>query len=226
MTFQPPPPPPSGPPQDPNDPQQGYPQQGYPQQGYPQQGYPQQGYPQQGGQWGPPPAQPAPAHRPARPGGSFDPKSVNTLDWAILAAGVLAFVFSFFGYYTFSGLGFSVSENAWNGFFGWFAMLLALVGSGVVAAELFAPHVRLPFPNRLVGLGAYALATLCVLLALFLVPGYHGLSVSSGVDKGHGAGYWLSLIVIVAGLAVSYLRFEQTGGQLPIGTNRPRAAGG
>ena len=61
------------------------------------------------------------------------------------------------------------ASNAWHGFFGWFAMLLALVGSAVVALELFKPEVKLPFPNRLVGLGAYALATLCVILALFVV---------------------------------------------------------
>jgi hypothetical protein len=169
--------------------------------------------PPPGSQWGPPPGQPA------RSGGSFDPKSVNQLDWGILAAGVLAFIFSLFDYYTYSvsagPYSASVSFSAWHGFFGWFAFLCALVGSVVVAMEIFAPHTKLPFPNRLIGLAAYALATLCVILALFIFPGsdYSG----AGIDEGHGFGYWASLVVIVAGLVLSFMRFQQTGGQLPIG---------
>ncbi len=163
-----------------------------------------------------PPAPPPPGgHRPA----AFDPKNVNSLDWGILAAGLLAFIFSFVSYYTytvsFSGFGGATgSWNAWHGFFGWFAMLCAVIGSGVIAVELFAPTVKLPFAARLTSLAAYALATLCVVLALFLVPnpgGYGG----PGIDKGHGIGYWLSLIVIIAGLVLTLMRFQQGGGKLP-----------
>ncbi len=200
MTFQPPPPPPQGPPP----------------QGPPPQGPPPQGPPP--GQWGPPPGGPGGS------GGSFDPKSVNQLDWGILGAGVLAFIFSFVSYYSYSGKGafasqYSVDSSAWSGFFGWFAMLLAIIGSAVVALELFMPHVKLPFPNRLIGLGCYAVATLCVILALFVVPDYlgGGPGYDSAVDEGHGFGYWISLIAIVAGLVLSFMRFQQTGGQLPIG---------
>jgi hypothetical protein len=89
------------------------------------------------------------------------------------------------------------------------------------------PHVKLPVPNRLVGLGAYAVATLCVILALFVVPDYNGISVPSSVDTGHGIGYWISLIVIIAGLVLSFMRFQQTGGKLPIsgGAKPPNAPG-
>ncbi len=252
MTFQPPPPPPppeeSGgqPPQGPPPgapPQSGAygppPQGGYgappPQGGYgappPQGGYgsppPQGGYgaPPAQGQWGPPPGQP---YGPPSGGGSFDPKSVNPLDWGILGAGALAFLFSFVSYYTYSYRGTDLgSLNAWHGFFGWFAMLLALIGSAAVAAEIFAPHVKLPFPNRLIALGAYALATLCVLLALVVVPGA-GDFFNNSVDEGHGFGYWVSVIVIIAGAVLSFLRFQQTGGQLPagMGGRRPGIGGG
>lgn len=160
------------------------------------------------GQWGPPPSGAPGPH-------NFDPKNVNSLDWGIVGAGLLAFIFSFVSYYTFSAGGYSVSENAWHGFFGWFAMLAAVVGSGVVALELVAPQVKLPWPSRLVGLIAYAVATLCVILAIFIIPGYLGVDVPSGVDKGHGAGYWISLIVIVAGLVLSLMRVQQTGTKLP-----------
>src|SRR3954454_7910684 len=125
MTFQPPPPPPGGNPPPPPPPPPG--------------------------QWGPPPGGAPGPH-------SFDPKSVNQLDWGIIAAGLLAFIFSMFSYYTVDvnirGLGSgSESASAWHGFFGWAAALLALVGGGLVAMELFAPQVKLPVKTRLASLG-------------------------------------------------------------------------
>ncbi|MGH8961539.1 MAG: hypothetical protein ACRDWT_10065 [Jatrophihabitantaceae bacterium] len=187
---------------------------------------------------GPPPGGPPPGAwgPPGRPGQPFDPKSVNQLDWGILGAGVLAFIFSFVSYYTVtvSGGGFSAtgSENAWHGFFGWFAMFCALAGSALVAMVLFAPQVKLPVPARLAGLGLYTVATLCVILALFVFPG--GSYSGPGIDEGHGFGYWISLIVIIAGLVLSLMRFQQTGGQLPgalanmptIGGHRPGGPAG
>lgn len=140
------------------------------------------------------------------------------MDWGIIAAGVLALLFSFFSYYTasvsVSGLGsYSGDENAWHGFFGWFAALLALAGAAVLAAEFLAPQVKLPAPGRLLTAGLFALATLCVLLALLVVPVQtHGVK---GVNIGHGVGYWLSLIVIIAGLVLSILRLKATGARLP-----------
>jgi hypothetical protein len=146
------------------------------------------------------------------------------LDWGILGAGALAFIFSFISYYTYSYGPYSTSFSAWHGFFGWFAMLCALVGSAAIALELFMPHVKMPFPNRLIALAAYALATLCVILALFVTP---GPDVSgTGIDEGHGFGYWASLIVIIAGLVLCFMRFQQTGGKLPIGGGSGPRPGG
>lgn len=201
MTFQPPPPPPpAGPPPPPGGPPPG------------QWGPPAGNQPQ--GQWGPPPG--GGQYRPAPAG--FNPKTINPLDWGILAAGALAFVFSFVSYYTYSVKGFGSLGtghwNAWHGFFGWFAMLCAVIGSVAVGLAIFAPQVKLPVPNRLVGLGAYALATLCVILALFLVPTPGGIG-GSELNKGHGFGYWISLIVILAGLVLSLMRLQQSGGKLP-----------
>lgn len=185
MTFQPPPPPPGDNPPPPPP-------------------------PPPPGQWGPPPG--------GQGGSAFDPKNVNPLDWGILAAGLLAFIFSFVSYYSYSYRGVDIGHwNAWHGFFGWFAMLLALIGSAVVAMELFAPQVKMPWANRLIGLAAYAVATLCVILAIFIIPGDTGGADAFGVhiDKGHGVGFWISLIVIIAGLVLSLMRFQQTGGKLP-----------
>ncbi|MCW2494426.1 hypothetical protein [Jatrophihabitans sp.] len=163
------------------------------------------------GNWGPPPGQP-----PAG-GGSFDPKSVNSLDWAILGAGVLAFIFSTFSYYTvsasYAGYTSSGSESAWNGFFGWFAALLAVIGAAAVALTLFQPNVKLPLPNRVISVLAFGLATICVILALFVYPG--NVPDLKGLDRGHGFGFWISFIVIIAGLVLSLMRAQQTNTALP-----------
>jgi hypothetical protein len=197
MTFQSPPPPPPPPPASggqggPTSPQAGY------------------GPPPPGQGWSAPPTSPYGSPRP-----TIDPTSVHSLDWAILAAGTLAFIFSFVDYYTVGPFGLT----AWHGFFGWFAALGAVAGSAAVAVEVFSPQARLPIGNRLAGLGAYALATLCVFIALFVYPG------SSFELVGHGAGYWLSLIVIAAGAVLSFLRFQQTGGSLPGSMSGPGSSG-
>jgi hypothetical protein len=189
----------------------------------------------------PPPAAPGyqqpPAHsfdQPAAAGGvgqqfqnfdpktlqNFDPKTVNPLDWGIIGAGVLAFIFSFFSFYkysvSFAGFSQSASVSAWHGFFGWFAVLIALLASIVLALQLIA-KITLPFPLRTVVLGAFALATLCMLLALFVVPGNTGGATGLGVkvDKGHGFGYWITFLAILAGTGLSFKRFTDTGGKLP-----------
>ena len=144
MTFQPPPPPPQGPPP----------------QGPPPQGPPPQGPPP--GQWGPPPGQSG-----GSGGGGFDPKSVNQLDWGILAAGFLAFIFSFVSLLhrrtvTVGGRSIDVSGGSASA---WHEVLAAASSAGSRCCSrssarssshstLFMPHVKLPFPNRLVGLGA------------------------------------------------------------------------
>lgn len=183
---------------------------------------------------------PTPPPPPARSGG-FDPKTVNPLDWGIIGAGALAFIFSFISYYTASvdtsgtcpaGIDASISSagsesaSAWHeifggGFFAWFAMLFAILGAVSVAIGLFAPTVKLPVAARLGGLGFFAAATVFIIIAIFVSPGdsyeqtFAGCTVEAGI--GHGFGFWASLVVIIAGLALSLMRFQATGGQLPGG---------
>jgi hypothetical protein len=179
-----------------------------------------------------PPAAPPPAAGNRSMGGfdpanlqNFDPKSVNPLDWGIIAAGVVAFIFSLFAFYTYSvsisiaGLAktsSSASWSAWHGFFGWFGVLLALIGALLLAAQLIA-KVTLAFPVRTVVLGLFGVATLCLLLALFVVPGNTGGSDLFGVhvNKGHGFGYWICLLAVLVGTGLSVKRFTDTGGKLP-----------
>ncbi len=148
-------------------------------------------------------------------------QSAHTYDLGIMAAGLLAFLFSLFPFYSYglnlggltggiSGLEQSTSVTAWHGFFGWFGVLLALAGAVVVALSVFG--MRLGIPTRLAALGAFAAATLCLLLALFVIPGKadcQGISACEGaVSYGHSFGYWATLLVVIGGLVLCVLRRE------------------
>ena len=217
MTFQPPPPPPAGPP--PAGPPPGSPPPP------PPPGQPPAGPPGPG--WG------SPANR---PGGGFDPKSVHQYDWAILGAGVLFFIVSFFPWYSYQlkgcGTGFngcySDTGTAWGGILTLLATLLVIIATAAIALEVFMPQVKLPVPNRLIALGAYALGVVFVLIAIALVPGYSvgGVDVPDSVlDKSHDWGFWVGLVVIVVGAAFTFMRFQETGGQLPWNANRGSSRG-
>ncbi len=161
----------------------------------------------------PPPPQEwaAPPPPQAAQSSAFNPAEVSPYDWGILAAGFLAFIFSLFSYYTASFAGISASESAWHGFFGWFAALVALLSAGLLAVQIFAPATKLPVPVRLTVLIGFAVAALCVILAGLI----DAESLPSQISSGRGAGYYLSLIVILAGGVVSFLRLRETGGSLP-----------
>jgi hypothetical protein len=197
MTFQPPPPPPGGNPPPPPPP----------------------------GQWGPPPGGGSPSSQ-----GGFDPKNVNPLDWGIVGAGVIAFFFSFIDFYDGAdveagGRSATVDTGAYSawhdviggGFWSWFAMVFAILGAVAVAMSLFAPQVKLPLPNRLAGLALFAAAALFEIIGIFVTPGDSSSFGSSDVDVSlnHGFGFWISLIAILAGLVLSLMRLQQTGGKLP-----------
>jgi hypothetical protein len=159
------------------------------------------------------------------PGGNgmqnFDPKTVDPLDWGIIAAGVVTFIFSLFNYYTykvsFVGITQSASVSGWHGILSPIATLLAIAAAILLAVDVIA-KVRLAIPVRLVVLGAFALASLLLLLALFVTPvntsGFGALGVK--VNKGHGIGYWISLLAVLAGTGLAFKRFTDTGGKLPV----------
>jgi len=175
-----------------------------------------------------PPAQPGGFHAAATGFGydrtalqNFNPSSVNPLDWGIIAAGIVAFIFSLFKFYkytvTIGPISTSGTVSAWHGFFGWFGVLIALLTALLLAAELIA-RMQFPFPTRLVVLGGFVIALICELLALLIVPGDTGGANGEfgiKIDKGHGFGYWITLIAVIAGTALAYKRFADTGGKLP-----------
>jgi hypothetical protein len=161
----------------------------------------------------PPPSEPPPPSGSGRPASSMNAdqmkaavQGANQYDLGIIAAGVLVFLLSLFpGYYTFDVGAVDGSYNAWHGFFGWFAAVLALAGAGLLAARLFA-NVSLPFPTRLTVLGLFGAALLFVIIAGLTWAGQDTGGVDIGKYTGHGFTYWLSLILIIAGGALAFMR--------------------
>ena len=237
------PPPATGPPPGYGAPRPYGPPSGYgapPQGGYGQQpGYgPPPGYPPAPGYGTPPPSgapsgygapgQPgdprwaAPGSPYPSPGSGTDFKAVNPFDWCIMGAGVLAIIFSFFSYYTASThievFTLTKGYSAWHGFFGWFAAVVALLAAAVLSVVVLG-HVSVPFHRQATMVG-FALATVSVLVALWVLPGNvpHG----TGVSNGRGVGYWLSLIVIAIGLVLAFIRMRNNGA----GRQNPSGVGG
>ena len=224
-----------------------------------------------------PPNQPGPPSGPP-PGGYGPPQgaggssaaaprasSVNPLDWAVLGAGLLALIFSFFSFYTYDAKGPAKaackassgdipgvlkplcsgdSASAWHGFFGWAGVVLIVLGALAVALAVFMPQVALPVSARLVGAGLAALGTILVLIALFAPPDWPPVSdlitnedqYNKAVDNGAGFSLYVVLILGLIVTALSFLRFQQTGGALPgrsgvsssggFGQSAPGAPGG
>jgi hypothetical protein len=138
-------------------------------------------------------------------------QGANPYDLGIIACGVLAFLLSFFPYYTASFAGFSDSEGAWHGFFGWFAALLALAAAVLLALRLFGVHVLDAAMTRLACLAGFGVALLCIIIALFVTPGIGGCgSFCDGIDFGRGFGFWASAIIVVGGTVLSFLRKDAT----------------
>jgi hypothetical protein len=173
----------------------------------------------------PPPADPAPTYEPppaaptARSGASgmtadqfkSTVQTANPYDLGIIGAGILAFLLSFFPYYTYSAFGFSTSWSAWHGFFGWFAALVALAAAALLALRLFGIHVLDSNMTRLACLVGFGVSLLCIILALFIDPsGVDCGGVDCGLDKGHGFGYWASAIIVIGGLVLSFMRKDAT----------------
>jgi hypothetical protein len=177
----------------------------------------------------PPPAAPTPpAEQPAAPaagGSQYDFAQARTTlqgahkyDLGIIAAGLIAWLAGFMSFYTasasFGGNSVSAHASAYHGFFGWFAVWVALAGAVVVALALFKVVSNLPMPLYQIASAAFGLALLCLILAFFITPGGDACSGTSGLgvscDTGHGFGYWLALLAVLAGLGLSVMRMRES----------------
>ena len=244
--YPPPPPPPPGQTYGP-PPGQGYgppPGQSYgppPGQAYgppPGQGY---GAPQ-GQSYGPPPGQQGFPPSGGQPGGpasgsglNIDVSKVGTLDWIVLGLGVLALIFTFFGWVSSSGFGVSASAGAWHEYW-FFAPVLILAVVVIRALQIFVRQVK---QVRIFWLALAALlAVVIAIIALIEIfaqtsdssltgdqcAGLTGSALDacqSTVDAfdisiGPGFGIWAFIIL---GLALAYfllLSAQRNGEKLPV----------
>ena len=178
----------------------------------------------------PPPASPTPPPAAPSAGASagsyqFDAdkakaaiQGAHKFDLGMIAAGVVAWLAGFMPFYTasasFAGHSVSAHASAYHGFFGWFGLWVALATAVLVALPLLGVNLRLPVPAAQAALGGFGLALICLILALFITPGGDACSGASafGVDcnTGRGFGFWLALILVIAGTALAFLRARET----------------
>jgi len=151
----------------------------------------------------------------------FDPKRVTTLDWVVIGAGGLAFIASFFHWYTasvsFGGLKQSHGISAWSsGFAAWFSVVLLMVAAGLVLAAAAGQEVKLPVPLPLVTLGLSALALLLIILRWLTFPSAKdelgGLSDGLDASSGAGIGLYIGLVCALAAVVASFMIFRAAGG--------------
>jgi len=142
-------------------------------------------------------------------------KAIDGTDLALIGIGVLLFILSFLAYYKYvvtvdlgplGGEGSSINISAWHGFFGWFAVVLALFGIALIVLPLLG--IALPARVPTVTYGLFVAAFVSVLLALFVIPGdTSGVGLlGMKVDKGHGVAYWLSFVVALVGAVLGGAR--------------------
>ncbi len=175
----------------------------------------------------PPPAAPSATPAASYPtGGGFDAdkataafQNAHKFDLGMIAAGVVAWLAGFMPFYTasasFAGHSVSGHESAYHGFFGWFALWVALATAIIlVALPLLGVNLPLPVPAAQAALVGFGLSLLCLILALFITPGGDACNGASafGVDcsTGRGFGFWLALILVLAGTALAFLRARET----------------
>jgi hypothetical protein len=158
----------------------------------------------------------------------FDVKQVTPLEWTGAGAGALAFIVSFFPWYSidFEGFG-GGSLSAWNtGFLAWFSVLLLMVAGGLV----IAPHFGVKVDRvQMIWLILAGVATVFILIRWLTLPddgglGGLGLLGESSVSSGAGFGLIVGLIVSIASTVAAFLAFRAAPKTLPGGANPAAAA--
>lgn len=154
----------------------------------------------------------------------FDLKRVTPLEWAGIGGGALAFIVSFFPWYSVDYAGFGGSLNAWGtGALALFAVLLLMAAGGVV----LAPHLGLKIDRLpLIWLGLSGLATVFILLQWLILPDDGGVGDfgggilgDSGFDSGAGFGLIVGLILAAASTVAAFLAFRAAPKTAPGGQN-------
>ncbi len=140
----------------------------------------------------------------------FDVKRVTTLEWAGIGAGLLAFIVSFFPWYSVSYAGFGESISAWNtGIGAWLPILMLMAAAVLIALPHFGVQVaRVP----LIWLSLAAAAVVIIVLRWVTLPDDGGLGTGlltdSGLEAGAGFGLFVGLVVAIASGVAAFLAFR------------------
>jgi hypothetical protein len=141
----------------------------------------------------------------------FDVKRVSTLEWAGIGAGLLAFIVSFFPWYSVSYAGFGESISAWNTGIGAWLPVLMLMAAGVLVA---LPHFGVQVARvQLIWLGLAAASVVIILLRWLTLPDDGGLgggilTGESGFEAGAGFGLFVGLVVAIVSGVAAFLAFR------------------
>lgn len=152
-------------------------------------------------------------------------KSVSTNDAAVLGAGGLFIIFSFFPFYGFSGkfaegFGVKASVSAWHYGIMVLALILMAVAVAVVAVRVFGALPDLPVGPRLAALAAAAIAALITVIRVLTLD----RESAGGVSVGPKFGAWAMLILAVVAVAFAVMAFRESGETMPTaggGTTAP-----
>lgn len=143
-----------------------------------------------------------------------DVRQLPRNDQGVLAAGVLAFIFSLIpSYYGLTGAGpFDDSVNAWHG---WnvIALLLILAATLIAAAQVFrAPSLPdVPVSLNFVVLAASGVGTLILIIRSFTLESKSAGGASIGLEW---SAYVLMILCVVQ-VAFAAMRFRESGEALP-----------
>jgi hypothetical protein len=147
----------------------------------------------------------------------FDVKRVTTLEWAGIGAGLLAFIVSFFPWYSVSYAGFGESISAWNtGIGAWLPVLMLMAAGVLIALPHFGVQVaRVP----LIWLALAAASVVIIVLRWVTLPDDGGLGTGGllgadvGIEAGAGFGLFVGLVVAVVSGVAALLAFRAAPNQ-------------
>ncbi len=161
-----------------------------------------------------------------------DAATMTALDWAIIGAGLLAYISSLLPWYVFTasvpflGIMRSADANAWHAGVGaWLSVLLLVVAAGLVLVGALGGRLRRVASRSLITLALSALAFVTIVLRWATFPdanrglgragelgnfnlGNVNLSGAFTVSSGAGYGLYLGLIAAIVAALASMVRFR------------------
>ena len=155
-------------------------------------------------------------------------REVNNNDFAVLAAGTLLFVFSFFHWFgnhvcvtslghkscgNIPGYG---GESGWHaGFLAWFGIVLCLLAAVRVAVRVFssATMPTLPVSDTFLVLALSVVGAFFIVLKLLI--GEHASAFGVSASLGRAFGIYIGTILAIVEAVFAYFTFQASGEKLP-----------